>query len=217
MTRAVAIDPPAIAGGTPIKRTPYGKENRYGAEELEQLRAALEQQTLFYAHGKKVFELERAFAKHCGTKHAVAASSATAAIHAALIALGISPDDEVIVPPITDMGSVLPILWQGAIPVFADLDLRTYNVTADSVARCVTEKTRAIIAVHLAGNSCDLDLLNRQAAGRGIPLIEDCAQAHACIYRGKRVGSFGVMGCFSLNEFKHISCGDGGVIVTNDD
>src|SRR5207248_7341331 len=73
------------------------------------------------------------------------------------------------------------------------------------------------IAVHLAGNSCDLDMLNRQAAGRGIPLIEDCAQAHGCTYHGKPVGSFGTVGCFSLNEFKHISCGDGGVVVTNDD
>src|SRR5205823_7229273 len=138
MSKAVAIDPPAIAGGTPIKRTPYGKENRYGAEELEQLRQTLEQGTLFYAQGKKVFELERAFAQYCGTKYAIACSSATAAIHAALIALGISPGDEVIVPPITDMGSVLPILWQGAIPVFADLDPHTYNVTVETIAKCIS-------------------------------------------------------------------------------
>jgi perosamine synthetase len=212
-----AIDLPAIAGGAPIKRTPYGKENRYGAEELEQLRQALEQDTLFYAQGKKVFELERAFAKYCGTKHAIACSSATAAIHAALIALRISPGDEVIVPPITDMGSVLPILWQGAIPVFADLDPHTYNMSAQTVERSISPKTRAIIAVHLAGNACDLDALSRQAADRGIALIEDCAQAHGATYRGKPLGSFGTIGCYSFNEFKHISCGDGGVCVTNDD
>src|SRR5438874_3057411 len=151
---AVATDKPAVAGGTPIKRTPYGSEKRYGPEELEQLRAALEQNTLFYAHGKKVNELERAFAAHCGTKHAIACSSATAGIHSALIALGISPGDEVIVPPITDMGSVLPILWQGAVPVFADLDPRTYNLGPESARACVTDKTRALLAVHRAGNAC---------------------------------------------------------------
>src|SRR5437016_11042796 len=173
-----AIDLPAIAGGAPIKRTPYAKENRYGAEELEQLRQTLEQGTLFYAQGKKVFELERAFAQYCRTKHAIACSSATAAIHAALMALGVSPGDEVIVPPITDMGSILPILWQGAIPVFADLDPYTYNVTAATIDKCISPKTRAVIAVHLAGNPCDLDSLSQQARHRNIPLIEDCAQAH---------------------------------------
>jgi dTDP-4-amino-4,6-dideoxygalactose transaminase len=217
MTVAASIDKPAIAGGTPIKSTPYRREKRYGDEELNQLREALQQQTLFYAQGKKTFELERWFAEKIGVKHAVACSSATAAIHAALMALGISPGDEVIVPPITDMGSVLPILWQGAVPVFADLDPQTYNVTVDSIAKCITDRTRAIIAVHLAGNSCDLDSLVKLSRERKIPLIEDCAQAHGCTYRRKPVGSFGAIGCFSLNEFKHISCGDGGVVVTNGD
>jgi len=112
---------------------------------------------------------------------------------------------------------VLPILWQGAIPVFADLDPHTYNVTAQSVARCVTRKTRAIIAVHLAGNACELEMLSREAAEKGIPFVEDCAQAHGARYRGKSVGTFGTIGCFSFNEFKHISCGDGGVVVASDD
>jgi perosamine synthetase len=214
---APTTDTPAIAGGAPVKATPYARAERYGEVELNQLREALAQQTLFYAQGKKVFELERRFAATTGVKHAVACSSATAAIHAALIALDVSPGDEVIVAPITDMGSVVPILWQGGVPVFSDLDPLTYNVTAESVARCITDKTRAIIAVHLAGNSCDLDGLNRVATAAGVPLIEDCAQAHGCTYRGRPVGSFGAVGCFSLNEFKHIACGDGGVVVIDDD
>src|SRR5436309_310547 len=133
-TPAANTDVPAIAGGAPTKATAFGRARRYDDAELQQLREALDQQTLFYAHGKKVFGLECRFAQAIGTKRAVACSSATAAIRAALIALGISPGDEVIVPPITDMGSVLPILWQGGIPVFADLDPASYNLTAQTVA-----------------------------------------------------------------------------------
>ena len=130
---AAPLDTPAIAGGKPAKTTPYGKFKRYGEEELNELREAIEQGSLFYAHGKKVYSLESAFAKHIGAKHAIASTSGTAAIHAACMAAGISPGDEVIVPPITDMGTVLPVLWQGAVPVFVDLDPRTYNMTPEAV------------------------------------------------------------------------------------
>ena len=195
----------------------YRRETRYGAEELEQLRQALEQQTLFYAQGQKVAELERAFAARHGTKHAIATSSGTAAIHCAMIATGISPGDEVIVSPITDMGSIVPILWQGGIPVFADLEPHTYNLSPQSVEKCISENTRAVLAVHLAGNACDLNALKSICDRRGIDLIEDCAQAHGCMYNGKSVGTVGRIGCFSYNEFKHISCGDGGVCITDDD
>ena len=111
------IDKPAIAGGTPAKASPFSKMNRYGAEELRELAEALEQGTLFYAHGKKVKEFEAEFAKLHNFSHGIACSSGTAGLHAALIAAGISPGDEVIVSPITDMGSIVPILYQGAIPV----------------------------------------------------------------------------------------------------
>ncbi|HWB60109.1 MAG TPA: DegT/DnrJ/EryC1/StrS family aminotransferase, partial [Chthoniobacteraceae bacterium] len=106
------MDKPAIAGGTPAKTTPFAKEKRYGAEELRELEEALEQGTLFYAHGKKVKQFEREFAELLGFKYGVAASSGTAGIHAAVIAAGVSTGDEVIVPPITDMGSIVPILYQ---------------------------------------------------------------------------------------------------------
>jgi dTDP-4-amino-4,6-dideoxygalactose transaminase len=195
----------------------YEKEKRYGHAELKQLRQVLSQETLFYAQGKKVFELESSFASKHRAKHAVAVSSGTAAIHCAMMALGISPGDEVIVPPITDMGSILPILWQGAVPVFADLDPRTYNLTPQSVEKQITERTRAVLAVHLAGNACDLDAIGNLCDSRKIDLIEDCAQSHGCTYRRKSVGTFGKIGCFSFNEFKHISCGDGGVCLTNDE
>ncbi len=212
---AIATDLPAVAGGKPAKETPYGREPRYGDEELQQLREALEQGTLFYAQGKKVTALEEAFARLCGARHAVATSSGTASIHAALIALGVSPGDEVITTPITDMGTVVPILYQGAVPVFADLDPHTYNLSPDAVEACITPRTRAILAVHLTGNACDLRALRAIADRHGVLLIEDCAQAHGCLYEGRPVGAWGHVGCYSLNEFKHIACGDGGVVVTD--
>ncbi|MCB0125914.1 MAG: DegT/DnrJ/EryC1/StrS family aminotransferase, partial [Caldilineaceae bacterium] len=137
--------PPAIAGGAPAKQTPYGKERRYGEEELAELEAALQQETLFYAQGKKVHQLEADFANKNGVDYAIATSSGTASIHAALIAAEISPGDEVLVSPITDMGSIAPILYQGAVPVFVDLDPRTYTITPAAVEAAITPQTRAIL------------------------------------------------------------------------
>lgn len=217
MSAATAADLPAIAGGTPAKQTPYGAERRYGEEELGELEEALKQGTLFYAQGQKVHQLEEAFARKNGVAFAVATSSGTATIHAAMIAAGISPGDEVIVSPITDMGSLVPILYQGAVPVFADLDPHTYTIAPDSVESLITDKTQAILAVHLAGNACHLDELQVIAENNDLTLIEDCAQAFGCTYKGQPIGTIGHMGCFSYNEFKHISCGDGGIAVTNDE
>ena len=112
-------------GGQPAKSVPFTKTVRYGDAELEQLKEALAQGSLFYAHGKKVRQLEEAFSRWMGCERAIATSSGTASVHAALIAAGVSPGDEVIVPPITDAGTVIPVLFQGAIPVFADLDPET--------------------------------------------------------------------------------------------
>ncbi|MEZ4637827.1 MAG: DegT/DnrJ/EryC1/StrS family aminotransferase [Caldilineaceae bacterium] len=208
---------PAIAGGTPAKQTPYGAERRYGEEELGELEEALNQGTLFYAQGKKVHQLEEEFAKKNGVAYAVATSSGTATIHAAMIAVGISPGDEVIVSPITDMGSIVPILYQGAVPVFADLDPHTYVLDLASVESLITEKTRAVLAVHLAGNPCPMDELMALGERHNFHVIEDCAQAFGATYKGRPIGAIGHIGCFSYNEFKHISCGDGGLAVTNDE
>jgi perosamine synthetase len=144
-----SLDRPAIAGGDKAKQTPYGSAARYGEEELNELREALEQNTLFYTQGRKVAQLEAEFAAKVGAQFAVACSSGTAAIHAACIALGLSPGDEVIVSPITDMGTLVPILYQGAIPVFADLTPHGYTLDTASVEDHVTTRTRAVIAVHL--------------------------------------------------------------------
>lgn len=213
---SVKLDLPAIAGGEPVKTTPFGKEVRYGEEELEQLREAIAQGTLFYAHGQKVKQLEADFAAANGVRYGVTCSSGTAGIHAALMAVGISPGDEVITGPITDMGTIIPILFQGAVPVFADLLPHTYNLDPASVAARITPRTKAILAINLAGNACDLHALRALCEQHNLRLIEDCAQALGCRYDGKPIGTWGDIGCFSLNEFKHISCGDGGITITDD-
>jgi dTDP-4-amino-4,6-dideoxygalactose transaminase len=207
---------PAIAGGEKSKSKPYAREARYGDDELRELKEALEQGSLFYTQGKKVSQLESDFAAMCGVRHAIACSSGTSGIHSVLIAIGISPGDEVITAPITDMGSVIPILFQGGVPIFADLIPHSYVLDPAGVEAAITPRTRAVLAVHLGGNACDLDALKALCDRHGIALIEDCAQAFGSRYNDHPIGTIGLAGCFSLNEFKHIGCGDGGIMVTND-
>jgi len=207
----------ALFGGPKAKTTPAGSYQRYGEEELAQLREALEQNTLFYAHGTKVKTLCERFAALHGRKHCIPVSSCSAAIHVAVASLNLEPGDEVITSPITDMGTVLGMLWCQLIPVFADLDLDTYNLDPAAVEAAITPRTRAIVAVHLAGAPCDLDALRCIAEKHHLTLIEDCAQSYLAEYRGKYVGAYGDLACFSINEYKHISCGDGGLILTDDD
>jgi len=209
-------EPLALHGGPKTKTTPYGTANRYGEEELAELREALAQGTLFYAQGKKVSQFEEAFAARYGMPHCIAASSCTGAIHAAVAAVGVGPGDEVITAPITDMGTLAGILFQGGVPVFADLDPHTYNVTPESVSACLSPRTKAILAVHLAGNPCDSEGIAEVARRAGVAFIEDCAQSYLASLNGRLAGTFGDIGCFSLNEYKHIACGDGGMCLTRD-
>ncbi|MBI5834663.1 MAG: DegT/DnrJ/EryC1/StrS family aminotransferase [Armatimonadetes bacterium] len=207
----------AIYGGTPVRREPWpATGRRFGETELEELRAALEQNTLFYTAGGKTRALCERMAALVGTEYAIACSSCSAAIHAALKACGVGPGDEVVTSPITDAGTVLGIVYEGAIPVFADVDPGSCNLTAETVAARLTERTRAVIAVHLQGNPVDLNPLLALCRRRGIRLIEDCAQAWGARLNDRPVGSMGDVGCYSLNDFKHISAGDGGLIVAND-
>ena len=207
----------ALYGGEKTKTTPYGSGKRFGKEELALLEEALNQNTLFYWYGKMTKELCRKFADMYGAKYCAASSSGTASIHVALGAVGVGPGDEVITSPITDMGSVIGILFQNATPIFADLDPYSFNMTAESVAAKITDKTKAIVVVHLAGNAAEIDKIVELAHARGIYVIEDCAQAYGCKYKGKYVGTFGDIGCYSLNDFKHISAGDGGMILTDNE
>jgi perosamine synthetase len=165
-----------------------------------------------------VQEFEEAFAGFNGTKHAIAVSSGTGAIHACLIAAQIGPGDDVVVTPHSFIGSVTPVLHAGARPVFADIDQRTFNLTADSIASAITPRTRAVITVHLNGHPADPEATRALCAERGIVMIEDCAQAHGALWDGRLVGTFGEIGAYSFWEDKILTTGgEGGMIVTNDD
>jgi perosamine synthetase len=189
----------------------------FGVEEEKFLLEALHSGCLSRNGGRMVKGLEKDFAAALGVKYAVACSSGTACVHLAVAALDLEPGDEVIVPPITDIGSVLPILWQNAVPVFADVDAQTMLLDPQSVASHVTQRTRAVIAVHLAGAVCAMDELREICKRHKLVLIEDCSQAYWAEYKGQLVGSMGDIACFSLQQSKHISCGEGGLMVTSND
>jgi perosamine synthetase len=188
-----------------------------GAEEVAAVTAALRGGVLTSTKGRFVAELEHRFASMLGAKHAFACSSGTAAIHCAIAAVDPDPGDEIITSPITDMGAIAPILYQGAIPVFADVDPLTCNVTPATVAKRISSRTKAIVVTHLFGNPCDIDEIVQLGERAGIPVIEDCAQAFLAGYNGNFVGTVGKIGCFSLQQGKHITTGEGGLIVTGDE
>ncbi|HEX5482800.1 MAG TPA: DegT/DnrJ/EryC1/StrS family aminotransferase [Terriglobia bacterium] len=186
----------------------------FGDAEERLLLEALNSGCLSRNGGVMVERLEREFAQKLGVAKAVACSTGTAAVHLTIAALDPEPGDEFITTPITDVGSLLPILWQNCIPVFADVDPQTLNLDPESVARQITPRTRAILAVHLAGQPCDMSALQRIAKEHGVALIEDCSQAYWAEVDGRLVGTVGDLACFSLQQSKHITCGEGGLMVT---
>lgn len=188
-----------------------------GEEELQQLREVIESGTLAYIYGTKVYTFEKEFAALFGVNHAFAMSSGTAALHTAMIYLNPEPGDEVIVSPITDMGSVIPILYQQAIPVFADIDPATQNLDPASIEENISDRTRAIMVTHIHGIPANMDAVMKIAKRYNLFVIEDCAQAHMSKYHGKIVGTIGEVGCFSFQQSKHITTGDGGMVISNGD
>ena len=205
----------ALQGGEPVKVGPFGTGKRFGADEVKELVEALEQNTLFYHLGTKVKTFLADFNTLYGVPYSVATSSGTASVHVALGAAGITVGDEVITSPITDQGTLVGILYQNAIPVFADLEPYSFVMDPRSIAARVTERTRAIVAVHLAGNPCDMAAIMEIARRHDLVVIEDCAQSYLCRYQGQLCGAIGDYGCFSTNDFKHISTGDGGIVTVN--
>ncbi|MFQ5668517.1 MAG: DegT/DnrJ/EryC1/StrS family aminotransferase [Candidatus Binatia bacterium] len=209
-------DDPVVQTALPLPSDANHSGRDLGAEELALLRDVIDSGTLNCTKGTQVKEFERAFAARLGVAHARAVTSGTAAMHAAIAAIDPEPGDEIITTPITDMGAVAPILYQQAIPIFADVDPVSLNVTPETVAARITGRTRAIIATHLFGNPCDILGILRVAGERGIPVIEDCAQAFLATQHGHLVGTLGAIGIFSLQQGKHMTTGEGGITVTAD-
>jgi dTDP-4-amino-4,6-dideoxygalactose transaminase len=171
-----------------------------------------------YVLGEENKGLEKEFAEYCGTKYGVALNSGTAALHVALISLGIKNGDEVITVPNTFVATSNAILFVGAKPVFVDIDPKTYTMDVKSLEKSITKKTKAIIPVHLYGHPADMDPIVEVAQKHNLYVVEDACQAHGALYKGKKVGSIGDAGCFSFYPSKNITaCGDGGILVTNNE
>jgi dTDP-4-amino-4,6-dideoxygalactose transaminase len=188
----------------------------FGPEEVEMVTRALASGTLTCTKGQFTKQFEQRFAQVLGAKHAHACASGSAAVHLAVAAIDPEPGDEIVTTAITDMGALTPILYQGAIPRFAEVDPRTWNVTAATIEPCMNERTKAIIVTHLFGNPCDMEEIKALADRHRLPIIEDCAQAFLATHAGRKVGTWGTIGCFSLQQGKHITTGEGGIVVTDD-
>ena len=167
--------------------------------------------------GKYVSAFEEAFAAYCGAKHGIAVCNGTVALHLALVALGIGPGDEVIIPDFTMAASAFAVCYTGAMPVFADAEPGAWNMDAARVAAKISSKTRAIMPVHIFGNPCDMAPLRELADTRGLFLLEDAAEAHGAEWQGKKTGSLGHIAAFSFFANKNIATGEGGMVVTSDD
>jgi len=206
----------AIHGGPRAKPTPYSLPNRYGKEELALLQEAVAAGKLM-GPGGKVAEFEAELSEAFGVKHVLMVTSGTAALHTALAALGVSEGDEVITTPMTDIGTTAAILALHAIPIFADIDLETRLISSQQVREKITDRTRVVITVHMAGMPCDMDAFNSLGRETGVKILEDCAQIHGGTYKGRHLGSIGDAAGFSMNESKQMSTGDGGFVTTDDD
>lgn len=186
-----------------------------GKEELKNLAEVFK--SAWVGAGPKTQEFEEKFAQYIGSRHAVGVTSCTAALHIALQALGIKKGDEVIIPAITVVSTPYAALYNDAMPVFADVETDTLCIDPKDFEKKITKKTKAIIPVHLGGHSCDMDAIMKIARKHKIFVVEDCANALGARYKGKQVGSFGDIGCFSFESKKNMTTGDGGMITTDNE
>lgn len=215
----------ALLGGHKIRAYPFPPHPVIGEEEKRAVMEVLESGRLssflavpgeYFLGGRKIREFEKRFADYHGVEYAVAFNSATAALHAAVVAVGVAPSQEVIVPPFTFTATATSVLMHNAIPVFADVDDETFGLEAGAVEKAITPLTRAIIVVHLFGHPANLDPILRLARKHNLKVIEDCAQAPGARYQNRLVGTMGDCGVYSFTENKNITTGEGGMLITSD-
>lgn len=213
----------AIDGGTPVRTAPFPMRDQIDDREVAAIMRVVEVARTGGAAferygGVEVDAYEAEFAAHMGCQYGNAVSHGTGAVHTAIGALRLDAGSEVICSPITDPGGIMPVLMQNCIPIFADADPETQNIDPASVRERITPRTKAIVCAHIAGQPCDMDALLAIAQEHNLWLVEDCAQAHDAEYKGKKAGSIGHMGCYSLMSGKHSTAGgQGGMVVTNDE
>lgn len=196
------------------KYIPYGRQ-WIDEDDIQAVTEVLRSD--FLTTGPRISEFEQCVAGYTGAKYGVAVSNGTAALHIACMAAGIGPGDEVITTAVTFVASANCILYCGAVPVFADIDARTYNIDPQDIRRKITPRTKAVIAVHLAGQPCDMDEIHKIAEEYGLLVIEDAAHALGSEYRGKKIGSLSDMTTFSFHPVKPITSGEGGMVMTDDE
>jgi dTDP-4-amino-4,6-dideoxygalactose transaminase len=198
--------------------TPFAPWPSFTAEEAEAVQRVLLSNRVNYWTGTECREFEKEFAAWCGVPHAVALANGTLALDVALKALGIGPGDEVVVTPRTFIASITCVVNAGAVPVFADVEPDSGNISARTIAAVLTPRTKAVICVHLAGWPCDMDPIMALAAQHGLKVIEDCAQAHGARYKGRSVGSMGHVAAWSFCQDKIMTTGgEGGMVTTRDE
>lgn len=207
----------AALGGAPVRQQPWPQWPVVGPEEEAAVLEVLRSGKWGSLDGDKVRTLEKEFPRLHQASYGVAAANGTVTLEMLLRAAGVSWGDEVIVPAYTFVATASTVLAVGAVPVFADIDPRTYCLSAASVRQHITPRTRAIVPVHLAGHPVDMDSLSVLAGEKGIAIIEDCAQAHGAAWKGRPVGTWGVGGSFSFQSSKNLTCGEGGIVITNDE
>jgi len=176
---------------------------------------ALKNNELSGFYGRFIKKFEKEFSSYCNTKYALSVTSGTTALHLGLLSVGIKKGDHIIVSSLTNMASIFAILYIGAIPIAIDIEEKTFNLDVSLIEKKITKKTKAILAVHLFGHPVEMSEIMRLAKKYRLKVIEDCAEAHGAEYKGKRVGSFGDAGCFSLYANKIISTGEGGMVTFN--
>jgi dTDP-4-amino-4,6-dideoxygalactose transaminase len=206
----------AIDGGTPVRTAPFPKWPRVDGRDEAALLEALRSGAWGSHAGSKVRQFEETFARYQDAQHGVCVTNGTAALEVALRAAAVGPLDEVIVPPYTFVASATAVLSIGAIPVFCDIREDTLLIDAEDAAKRVTPRTKAILAVHIAGQPADMDAVLDVARRHGVKVVEDAAQAHGAAWRGRKVGAIGDAGSFSFQSSKNLNAGEGGIVVTND-
>jgi len=217
MSEELAVNGGPKTATEPFPSTGVAAGRDLGDEEIALVTEVIRSGKMFRYGGCMVEQFEKEYAEFLGIEHVLAVTSGTASLHTAVAALELNPGDEIITTPVTDMGTYIGIVQSCCIPIFADCDRLTLNMSPEAVEQQITERTRAILAVHLFGQPCRMDEIMDIARRHDLYVIEDCAQAHGATYDGQPVGTFGDIGCFSLQQSKQITAGDGGIVATNND
>src|SRR5437867_222010 len=207
----------ALLGGRPVRSRPFTSWPVFGKAEEQRLLRTLRSGKWGRLDGKQVAEFEQRFIAMHGCKHGIAVVNGTVSLRIGLMAAGLRADDEVIIPPYTFFSTASAVVEVNAVPVFADIDLDTFNIDPVAIEAVVTPRTRAIIPVHFAGQPADMDLIMAIASKHKLVVIEDAAHAHGASYKNRSAGSIGHMGSFSFQSSKNLTAGEGGIIITNDD